>query len=271
MPHSGWLSLSKPAASTTGYTVRVAGHLDDHRAAWLGDWYLHRDCDGTTTLTADPADQAQLHGLLDGLRDLGATLITVSSTHQEPPSPTLPRTIATRRLVLRPATPGDADATWEYRRLPSVGEWITAIPSDLESYRLMFTEPKRLADAVIVEHGGRIIGDLMLRIEDSWAQAEAPQKARRKQAELGWVLDPAHTGRGFATEAVEALIEECFTNLGVRRVTAVCFLANTASWRLMERLGMRREQHAVRDSLHRSGQWLDSLTYAILTEEWHHR
>lgn len=192
----------------------------------------------------------------------------MTSPGPEAPPSSLPRPLRTRRLFLRAATAADADATWTYRRLASVGEWITAIPPDPETYREIFTSPQRLADSVIVEHQGRIVGDFMLRIEDAWAQAEAPAEARRKQAELGWVLDPAYTGRGLATEAVEALIEECFSNLGVRRVTAVCFLANTASWRLMERLGMRREQHAVRDSLHRSGEWLDSLTYAILAEEW---
>jgi RimJ/RimL family protein N-acetyltransferase len=51
-------------------------------------------------------------------------------------------------------------------------------------------------------------------------------------------------------------------------VTANCFLDNDASWRLMERVGMRREVHAVRDSLHRSGRWLDTVNYALLAEEW---
>ena len=51
-------------------------------------------------------------------------------------------------------------------------------------------------------------------------------------------------------------------------MTANCFAANEPSWRLMERLGMRREAHAVRDSLHRSGEWMDGLTYALLAEEW---
>ena len=170
--------------------------------------------------------------------------------------------------MLRPATPADVDATWPYRRRASVGEWLPAIPSDVEEYRTRFTDPQRFARTVIVEHDTVVVGDFMLRIEDAWAQDEAPAEARRKQAELGWVLDPAYTGRGFATEAAAALLDECFTNLGVHRVIAVCFLANTESWRLMERLGMRREQHAVRDSLHRSGEWLDSLTYAILAEEW---
>ena len=43
---------------------------------------------------------------------------------------------------------------------------------------------------------------------------------------------------------------------------------NVASTRIMEKLGMRREEYAVRDSLHRSLGWLDGVTYAILVDEW---
>ena len=53
-------------------------------------------------------------------------------------------------------------------------------------------------------------------------------------------------------------------------VLANCFADNVASSRLMERLGMRRETHALADSLHRSGEWLDSLGYALLAGEWRH-
>jgi len=63
-------------------------------------------------------------------------------------------------------------------------------------------------------------------------------------------------------------VEHCFQDLGVRRVTAHCFLDEDPSWRLMERVGMRRELHAVRQALHRSGRWLDTVGYAILQEEW---
>ena len=108
----------------------------------------------------------------------------------------------------------------------------------------------------------------MLGREDAWSQREVIDQARGAQAELGWVLDPAHTGSGYATEAVRELLRYCFEDLGVRRVTASCFLDNDASWRLMERVGMRRELHAVRESLHRSGQWLDTVAYAILVDEW---
>lgn len=54
----------------------------------------------------------------------------------------------------------------------------------------------------------------------------------------------------------------------MHRVVANSFLDNDTSWRLMERVGMRRETHAVKDSLHRSGRWFDTLVYAILEEEW---
>ena len=60
----------------------------------------------------------------------------------------------------------------------------------------------------------------------------------------------------------------CFEDLGLRRVTAECFADNVASRRLMERVGMRQELHAVRDSLRRSGEWVDGMGYALLADEW---
>ena len=59
----------------------------------------------------------------------------------------------------------------------------------------------------------------------------------------------------------------CFDELSLRRVVAFCFADNETSWRLIKRVGMRRELHAVRESLHRSGEWLDVFGYALLSEE----
>jgi hypothetical protein len=66
--------------TTTGtatYEIRVAGHLDDHWAPTLGDLTLIRLDDGTTTLTGPIVDQAQLHGVLARIRDLGVPLLTL--------------------------------------------------------------------------------------------------------------------------------------------------------------------------------------------------
>lgn len=176
--------------------------------------------------------------------------------------------VRTQRLTIRPATPADVEATWRVRRLDEVNRWITRAPTTLEDHRAHFVEPHRLAVTLVVELGAEVIGDLMLRVDDGWAQAEVAEQARGVQAELGWVLHPDHGGNGYGTEAVRGLLRLCFEDLGLRRVTAGCFAANEPSWRLMERVGMRRESVTVRESLHRSGQWLDGLGYALLAEEW---
>ena len=182
--------------------------------------------------------------------------------------------VHTDRLTLRPATTGDLDATWRYRRRDDVARWLTQAPATLQQYRSRFEDRTHLARTLIVElgdggTGGEVVGDLMLQITDGWAQAEVADRARGVQAELGWVFHPDHTGRGYATEAVRALIRLCFDDLGLRRVTAGCFAANESSWRLMERVGMRRETYTVRESLHRSGEWLDGMEYALLADERH--
>lgn len=256
------------------YAIRVNGHLDDHWSARLGESKMTREHNGTTTITVSTADQAQLHGVLAGLRDIGAVISELRSIATPDPIPqsVLERPLHSERLTLRPATADDADATWSYRQLESVNEWLTGHPADVDGYRILCSDPTRLSTTVIVTLGHHaaapIIGDCMLRRENGWAQLDVAEQARGTQAELGWVLDPAHTGHGYATEAVHELLRYCFQDLGVRRVTANCFVDNEASWRLMERVGMRRETHAVRESLHRCGRWLDTVSYAILEAEW---
>lgn len=176
--------------------------------------------------------------------------------------------LTTARLQLRPATEADGPATWQYRKLESVSRWITSAQQDSEHYLADFVEEGRLAKTLVIELDGRVIGDLMLAIEDAWAQTEVRDRARAVQAELGWSLDPAYTGKGYATEAVAELMRICFEELHLRRVIAQCFTDNEPSWRLMQRLGMRRESHDVRGSLHRSGEWLDGFAYALLADEW---
>lgn len=177
--------------------------------------------------------------------------------------------VRTARLSIRRATPDDAATTWGWRRLPEVGEWITRAPTDYPTYRAQFTDPARLAVTLVVEVAdGRPVGDLMVRVEDGWAQDEVADQGRGVQAEIGWTFAPAFHGQGLATEAVRAAITVCFSHLGLRRVHAGCFAANEPSWRLMERLGMRREEHSRKSGLHRSGEWMDGMDYALLAEEW---
>ena len=67
------------------YQIRLRGRLDDGWAEWLGGMSLTHASDGTTVLVGPVADQAALHGLLQKLRDLGITLISVNENEAEPP------------------------------------------------------------------------------------------------------------------------------------------------------------------------------------------
>ena len=73
------------AADRVVYEVRVQGHLDDHWSAWLGELTIIRHHDGTSTLTGPVADQAQLHGMLTQLRDIGATLLSLNALETSAP------------------------------------------------------------------------------------------------------------------------------------------------------------------------------------------
>lgn len=179
--------------------------------------------------------------------------------------------VRTERLAFRPATVEDLPAVFEIRRLPEVSQWLPTLPTDREAFVERLADPERLAMTLALELDGRLVGDLFLRIGDPWAQAEVVEQARGTMAEIGWVLSPDVAGRGLATEAAEALLGVCFEDLGLRRVKALCFADNVASWRIMEKVGMRREEYAVEESLHRSGRWLDGVSYAVLAREWRAR
>jgi len=179
---------------------------------------------------------------------------------------TWPKT--TERLSLRLAVEADLEPMWQIRRQDSVGRWMTDASKDLDAFVASSAEYKRLDSTLIIERDGSVIGDLMLRVEDAWAQGEVKDQAVGVQAEIGWCIDPSVEGNGYATEAVVELIRVGFEDLGLRRLTALCFADNVPSWRLTERVGMRREAYNVKDSLHRSGEWLDGMMYALLVDEW---
>lgn len=174
----------------------------------------------------------------------------------------------TERLLLRLPTVADAKALYAYKSLAEVERWTSGAPTSPEELREKLEDPTWAGKMLLVERHGRVVGDLYVAVGDAWGQRGAAEPVAGVQAEIGWALDPDHQGQGLAHEAVSALLGILFEELGLRRVRAECFALNEPSWRLMERLGMRREMHAVRDSLHRELGWLDNLGYALLAEEW---
>lgn len=91
--------------------------------------------------------------------------------------------------------------------------------------------------------------------------------------ELGYVFNPQYYGQGYATESCKKVIDYGFKVLSARRIVAMCNPKNESSWKLLERLNMRREGHLLKNIYFKCDEqghpiWNDTFEYAILSEEW---
>jgi len=71
--------MTPQADAATAYRLRVGGHLDQHWSTWFDGFTITHEVDGTTTLRGQVTDQAELHGLLAKVRDLGVPLIALQA------------------------------------------------------------------------------------------------------------------------------------------------------------------------------------------------
>jgi len=175
--------------------------------------------------------------------------------------------VRTARLTLRLMQTEDLDVLWRIHSSPEGRQWTGGV-IDRPDFDARYSTPENLATTLVVLLDDAVIGDVMVKVTDGWGQRPVLDQTKRVEADLGWCFDASVHGRGYATETLEAVLDLCFSTLGIRRAFAEAFLANEPSWRLMERVGMRREAHAVADSLHSELGWLDGVRYAILADEW---
>jgi RimJ/RimL family protein N-acetyltransferase len=171
--------------------------------------------------------------------------------------------LRTARLTIRPVTAADVDDMHAYQSDPEVCRYLPYAPrsrAEMAGKVAQWSAALRLSGEgdfwiLALERAGRVIGDLYLALKSDAG------------ADIGWVLHPDHSGRGYMTEAAGALLELAFTELDRHRVRAVLDPRNTASAALCRRLGMRQEAHFVED-LWFKGEWGDTAVYAILAREW---
>jgi RimJ/RimL family protein N-acetyltransferase len=148
--------------------------------------------------------------------------------------------VETARLVLRREAPGDL-ATWlEHINTAQVMRRIGGVQSPdtvAEGFaRMAAAEPPLAFLFVALKDDGTLLGKCGLAAIET---AVAPG-ALRGQIQIGWTLRADHWGRGYAREAAEAMLTLAFEQLALPTVYAQTSDSNLASWRLMERLGMRR-------------------------------
>lgn len=84
--------------------------------------------------------------------------------------------------------------------------------------------------------------------------------------EIGWVFNPKYFNKGYASEAAQATLKYGFKEMKLHRIIATCQPENIPSYRVMEKIGMRREGYFKKCIPH-GNEWWDEYYYAILEEE----
>ncbi|MGU3495641.1 GNAT family N-acetyltransferase [Xanthobacteraceae bacterium A53D] len=180
------------------------------------------------------------------------------------PAPQTPH--VTERLVLRPFIETDFSAYAAYHGRAEVYRYMFAPTPEGEALERQFAQVRTARFeqegdffhlAVVRRADDMLVGEVMLRL--------AGREAR--QGEVGYLFNPDHSGQGYATEAVAAIIGIGFSTFGFHRIFARLLGGNTRSIRLLERLGLRREGHFIEND-RLDGAWTDELTYAVLAREW---
>jgi len=148
----------------------------------------------------------------------------------------VPETLTTRRLVLRRPKLSDAAAIYEYGGDPEVTrymDWptnssVADVVARLEGAGLRWESGEEYSWVITVKPGDRPIGSVACCF-------------RGHAVDLGYVLSRNNWGRGYATEAAKSVLQWAATLEGVHRIWATCDVENTASARVLEKIGMSRE------------------------------
>jgi len=112
---------------------------------------------------------------------------------------------------------------------------------------------------------------VLVRREDGMAIGDGSiQITGEKTAEIGWILLPAYRKKGYVTEMAQELLRFGFEKLQMQHIVASCDARNDASYRVMERLGMRHEETKFRvRPIKNEGEIPgDTLVYGITREDW---
>ena len=150
-------------------------------------------------------------------------------------------------LLLRDVRSDDLAQLVALRNNPVVNRFILRTHVEPETYQQEWLSiPTSDRDfSCVAQFDDEIVGIGFLDLVDGMGQRGMPQ---RTQGVMGYMLEPDFAGRGFGTGLARGLLSAAFDRLALRRVTASCNADNMASARVLEKAGMRREQHGIQDS-----------------------
>lgn len=178
------------------------------------------------------------------------------------------RELESERLLLRKFRESDAEPFFAYRTNPQVvlyqGEgWINyKLEQAVEFVKEQMKFEPGIPDtwfqiAVELKDTGNLTGDLAIHT--------LPQDIN--QVEIGFSISPIYQNNGYGLEAVKCLLDYIFNVLGKHRVIAITDVRNKASVKLLEKTGMRKEGHFIKNAWNK-GEYTDEYLFALVKEEW---
>lgn len=175
--------------------------------------------------------------------------------------------LQTSRLVLRNFKECDLDSFVSYRNAPEVAKyqgWEIPYPREkaekfISSMKDKFAlkQGDWIQYAVALKDTDELIGDLGCHLK----------KEDARQAVIGYTIASKHWRKGYAFEVIPYLLEYLFEDMNMHRVSADCDMENVASYRLLEKLGFRREAHYI-ESFLVNGVYTSEYHYGMLQREW---
>lgn len=174
--------------------------------------------------------------------------------------------LTTQRLILRPYEPGDWVAAHQYGGDAETCQYQRWGPNTEDETREFVedcveasTWPEELGYyyAITLKEDGTLIGGCNL----------CHVSKTDSGAMIGYTINRDYWRQGYTSEAAAALLELGFTEAGLHRIVSWCTPENIGSWKVMEKIGMRREGHE-REAVWFKGEWHDWLRYALLDYEW---
>jgi len=173
--------------------------------------------------------------------------------------------LETERLIIRRFRPTDWEDLHDYLSDERVVKFepYNCFTEEESKKSAKFRSHSSMFLAVVLKKNNKVIGNLYYNQVDpkyfmTW--------------EMGFVFNSNYWGKGYAFEASKELQKYIFNELEAHRIIANCNIKNENSWKLLERLNMRREGHFKKVAFFKLDSeknpiWHDSYLYAILNED----
>lgn len=155
------------------------------------------------------------------------------------------RTIETERLVLKAQTMDEQEYLWSVLMMPKVNKYYLTVPTflreklkDWNKQQEYYQDEMKHANDVDVYKWSMFLkdtGECIGRV--TCQESDVSDPAIR---DVGWYIDPKYQGFGYGTEAAKAMIEYMFNEVGINEIRTGAAVINSASWRIMEKLGFVR-------------------------------